>query len=131
MPRRLLDTSAYSVLIRGSQSILALLQEADEIYTTPIILGELHAGFRADSRRKENEQRLSRFLSSPRVRIATIGDETSFNYAEILNYLKTAGLPVPTNDIWIAASAMQHGLRIVTTDIHFTRIPQVLVDYGA
>jgi predicted nucleic acid-binding protein len=72
---------------------------------------------------------LQRFLSSPRVRVTEMNDETALRYAEIFNFLRRAETPIPTNDIWIAASAMQHGLRVLTTDAHYTRLPQVIVDY--
>jgi len=47
----------------------------------------------------------------------------------IVNALRTAGTPIPTHDVWIAARAMQHGLRVTTTDAHYSKIPQVLTDY--
>ena len=92
-------------------------------------LGELHAGFRLGNRGAQNERELSSFLRSPRVSIVDVGDQTAVRYAEIVLFLRRAGRPIPTNDIWIAAGAMEHGLRIVTTDAHFTRLPQVIVDF--
>jgi len=47
----------------------------------------------------------------------------------LFQYLKRQGISVPTNDVWIAASAMELGLRTLTTDAHFQKIPQVIVDY--
>lgn len=129
MTRVMLDTSAYSALARGHEQVQGALQEADEVWVSPVVLGELHAGFRRGTRRTENERNLSRFLSSPRVAVADVVEETAVRYAEILSFLKDAGTPVPTNDIWIAASAMQHGLRLVTTDAHYRKIPQVVLDY--
>ena len=60
-----------------------------------------------------------------------MGEETAERYAAILNSLWQAGTPIPTNDIWIAASAMEYGLRIVTTDEHYKKIPQIMVDFVA
>jgi len=125
--RLLLDTSAYSALGRGHAGIAELLQSADEVWMSPIVLGELHAGFRRGARRIENERNLARFLAAPRISIADVALETAHRYAEILDYLRKAGTPVPTNDVWIAASAMQNGLMLVTTDAHYERIPHVLV----
>ncbi len=56
-------------------------------------------------------------------------EETSSRYAVIRHDLRRRGTPVSVNDVWIAASASQHGLRILTTDDDFRRIPQVIVDY--
>ena len=129
MSRVMMDTSAYSAFARGNEQIKVALREAAEIWVSPIVLGELHAGFRRGTRRAENERNLSRFLSSPRVAVADVVEETAVRYAEILAFLREGGTPVPANDIWIAAGAMQHGLRLVTTDAHYRKIPQVVLDY--
>jgi predicted nucleic acid-binding protein len=125
----LLDTSAYSAFMRGHEDLKLALQRADRIALTPVVLGELGAGFRAGTRQKKNENELRRFLSSPRVDVVAVDADTAERYAVILHALRQAGTPIPTNDIWIAASAMQHGLRILTTDIHYSRIPQVIVEH--
>lgn len=129
MSHLLLDTSAYSAFMRGHEAITAALQRADEIYVNAIVLGELQAGFLSGRHRQKNEQELETFRSSPRVRAAGVDAETASRYAVILNALRNAGTSIPTNDIWIAASAMQHGLRLLTTDAHYRHITQVIVDY--
>ena len=55
--------------------------------------------------------------------------ETAERYGAIVHALRTAGTPIPTNDLWIAASAMQHGLRVLTTDAHYNRVAQILVEF--
>ena len=125
----LFDTSAYSAFMRGNLDIKLALQQVDEIYLSPIVLGELISGFQKGKHRRKNEQELSAFLSSPRVRTLTIDDGTAQRYAVILNSLWAAGTPVPTNYIWIAATAMQHGFHLLTTDAHYTKIPQIIVDF--
>jgi tRNA(fMet)-specific endonuclease VapC len=127
MKRLLLDTSAYSALLRGHEEIEKHIRRAKDICINPIMLGELRAGFAGGRQARKNEGYLQRFLSSPRVTILSIDAETSERYAFILNALREAGTPAPTNDIWIAASAMQHGLAVLTTDSHFLRISQVIV----
>lgn len=101
---------------------------AEEIYLSPIVLGELQAGFRRGKHQARNEKGLEEFLDAPRVGLIPILDSTAVRYAEILTYLRRAGTPLPTNDVWIAASAMEHGLRVLTTDKRFQEIPQILVD---
>jgi predicted nucleic acid-binding protein len=127
MTRLLLDTSAYSALLRGHEGVQAHLRRAEAIYVNPIVLGELRAGFGRGRQGRKNEGYLQRFILSPRVTVLSVEAETSERYAFILNALWEAGTPMPTNDIWIAASAMQHGLAVLTTDAHFLKITQILV----
>ncbi|HLC25679.1 MAG TPA: type II toxin-antitoxin system VapC family toxin [bacterium] len=129
MTQVMLDTSAYSAFMRGHAEVRLALQQADEIYLNPVILGELLAGFMRGKRKKKNEKELQMFLSSPRVNVVDLDEDTSERYAVILNSLWKAGTPIPTNDIWIAASAMQHGVRLLTGDAHYQRVTQVLVEY--
>ena len=123
--RILIDTSAYSAFMRGNRDVLDLIQRARQIAVSPIILGELNAGFRMGKRSKKNHLLLDRFLSSARVTSLPLDDETAFRYADIVEYLRGVGTPIPSNDLWIAASAMQHGLVLVSTDKHFLRVPQI------
>jgi predicted nucleic acid-binding protein len=95
------------------------------IQVNPIVLGELRAGFLHGSRLAENLAELAQFLASPRVDTVAIEDETAERYALIFDSLRRVGGPIPTNDIWIAASALQFGTVLVTTDPHFGRVAQV------
>ena len=127
--RLLVDTSAYSAFMRGHSAIKSSLQRADEIVVNAIVLGELAAGFIKGERRRRNQEELSRVLSSPRVNVVDVTEETAERYGVILNSLWNAGTPIPTNDIWIAASAMEHGLQILTTDAHYEKVSQVMVEH--
>ncbi len=127
MSRILLDTSAYAAFLRDHTGVKAAVREAAEVFLSPVVLGELRAGFLKGSRPAVNERRLADFLASPRCHVPAIDEETSHRYAAIHSYLRQQGTPVSPNDLWIAASAAQHGLRIVTLDGGFDRIPQVLV----
>jgi predicted nucleic acid-binding protein len=127
--RLLVDTSAYSAFLRGDEPVVDELRRADRLVLTPIVLGELLAGFRKGSRFDENLERLRDFLGSARVRAIALDDETADRYSILHDTLRRAGTPVPTNDLWIAASAMQHGLTLVTTDPHFRRLPQIVVSF--
>jgi tRNA(fMet)-specific endonuclease VapC len=127
MSRLLLDTSAYAAFFRDHAGVKAEVQEASELFLSPIVLGELRSGFLKGARREENDKELREFLASPRCSVPVIDDETSHRYAAIHDYLRRKGTPVSPNDLWIAASAAQHGLTVVTLDGDFDLIPQVLV----
>ncbi len=128
MSRLIIDTSAYSAFMRGHAEIKLALQRADDIFLNPIVLGELRAGFLRGGHRRRNEGELRAFLASPRVTPVSVDDATAEHYAVILTGLWQAGTPIPTNDIWIAATAMQHGLRVLTMDPHYRHVAQVIVD---
>lgn len=127
MSRLLLDTSAYSAFIDGDRTAVEAVQTAQALFLTPIVIGELLAGFGGGRRRAENESGLDQFLASPRASVVDIDQETSSRYALILNSLRAAGTPIPTNAIWIAASAMQHGLELLTADAHFSKVAQIVL----
>ncbi len=124
----MLDTSAYSAYLRGNEDVKQALREADEIYLNPVVLGELYAGFAHGGREKKNREILREFLSSPRVQVAVIDEETAERYTAIITYLWQKGTPIPTSDLWIAATAMQYGLKLITTDGHYRNLPQIIVE---
>jgi len=122
----LLDTSAYSALFRENDQVKETLQEVAEVAFNPVILGELLSGFSGGRFEEKNRRLLKDFMLTPRVRVYPVDLETSERYASIWFYLRGQGTPIPTNDLWIAASAMQHGLTVLTADRHFQKIPQIL-----
>ena len=91
-----------------------------------IVVGELFAGFKNGSKEQQNKAVLKDFLSSTNVGLLSLDDATAERYAVILDYLKKNGTPIPINDIWIAACAMQYGLVLVTSDQHFSNLPQIV-----
>jgi tRNA(fMet)-specific endonuclease VapC len=127
--RILIDTSAYIAFLRGHPGVKQVIQRADEINLNPMVLGELLAGFMKGKREARNREIMREFMESPRVCLRAIDEETSERYAVIFNYLREKGTPIPTNDLWIAATAMQFGLRVVTTDRHFQKVPQIIAEF--
>ena len=128
MTRVLVDTSAYAAFLRDQPAVREAFQRASEIFLSVIVLGELRSGFLKGGRAGRNEARLQQFLGSPRCAVLVIDADTAERYAVIHDYLRRQGTPVSPNDLWIAASAAQHGLRILTLDADFDRIPHVIVD---
>jgi tRNA(fMet)-specific endonuclease VapC len=127
--RLLLDSSAYIAFKKQHPAVMEIVSHVELIFISPIVLGELRASFLLGSKRDRNERELQLFLHSPRVRVLTLDEETSDRYALIHVTLKNSGTPVAVNDLWIAASAMQHGLPVLTSDRDFQKIPQIMVHH--
>jgi tRNA(fMet)-specific endonuclease VapC len=125
----MLDTSAYSAMRRGDARLKELLSQAAVVIVTPVILGELPCGFKRGTLERETRRAPQEFLSLPRVRSLPLDAETSERYAAIWDYLRRQGTPIPLNDLWIAASAAQHGLKFHTTDERIRRVPHVPVEW--
>ena len=127
MNRVLIDTNIYSRALSGYPDVVKKLRRIAHIGFSVISLGELFSGFRGGGKEEENRQELNQFLDSPRTRLYPIDEDTAEYYSSILNQLKKDGTPIPTNDIWIAATAFQHGLKIYTADKHFASIAGLLL----
>jgi tRNA(fMet)-specific endonuclease VapC len=121
--RLLLDTNAYSGMMRGDPGVASLIRMAEHVYLPHPVIGELLFGFRLGRREDENLQILREFLAAPVVSVMGIDYETCEVYARIGEQLRSAGTPVPTNDHWIAAIAIRHHLTLLTRDAHFSRVP--------
>ncbi len=119
----LLDTNAYARFLSGDERVLNVLGDAETVYLSAIVMGELFAGFRSGSKFRENRAQLSRFLQKPTVRVLPIGGETAEVFGQVKDTLKRAGSPIPMNDVWIAAQAIETGSVIATFDEHFKKVP--------
>jgi len=118
----MLDTSAYVGFKRNAVEALEMIVKAELIVFSPVVMGELMFGFRNGTRFKENMDDLDRFLKHEAVDLVPIGKITSDRYSRIAVKLRQQGTPIPTNDIWIAAQAMEQGAELITSDQHFDKI---------
>lgn len=123
----MLDTNAYSAFKRGNPDIIEIIQHSETIAISPIVLGELFAGFDNGKKADNNRKELHQFLSSSRIRLYQITTDTANYYAQIFTRLKKKGKPIPTNDMWISAQALEHGCFVCTYDKHFSEIGGLLI----
>ena len=105
-------------MLRQEESVLASLEQAEgSIFISVITLGELRFGARKSGRIEENLRRVEEFAAESEVLLCD--EETSHLYGEVKDRLLRKGRPIPENDIWISATALQSGLVLVTRDAHF------------
>ena len=123
MKKILLDTNAYSAFLKGDEDVYRALSSAVEVFLSVIVMGELLSGFKGGSREAHNRSLLERFLSKPTVQILEATRETSEIFGMLSDTLKRQGTPIPTNDVWIAAHAMESASVLVTFDKHFQKVP--------
>ena len=122
-----LDTSAYSAFNRGDKRLREWFTSDNDIVVPIIVIGELRAGFVAGNKRKINEELLQRFLDSPNVYVQTITDKTTVIYSQIYLSLRQKGKPIGTNDMWIAAIALEMDNELLTLDESFSYIPDLML----
>jgi tRNA(fMet)-specific endonuclease VapC len=130
MKKILVDTNAYVSFLAGDRAVLDALAEAGTVYLSIFVLGELYAGFKGGNREIANINILREFISKPTVRILDANSETAEIFGLLKSTLKSAGTPLPINDVWIAAHAMEVGAMIVTYDNHFEKIPGIRLWLG-
>ncbi len=121
-----IDTNRYRDFVEGLPETVGVFRNAERIFVPFIVIAELRAGFAVGSRTAENERVFERFLHRDRIEILLSTMETTRRYAELFRMLRTAGTPIPTNDIWIAALVVQHDLPLYTRDRHFDALPQLV-----
>ena len=120
--RVLLDSNAYSRLLRGDEQTAAAVRDATEILMSAVVIGELLYGLRHGSRFDRNATDLRSFLDNPYVSFVPVGPVTADRYSRIAAALRARGNPIPTNDVWIAAHAMETGADLVSADRHFEAV---------
>ena len=125
-----IDTNTFSYAKRGNLSAQSILKKAEEILISPIVIAEILIGFKLGTKEEQNKNEFYEFLDSPRLSVFEIGEMTAEHYSNIFLQLKKSGNPIPTNDIWIAASAMENGMPLATFDKHFSNIQGLLLVPG-
>ena len=126
MNAAVIDTNVLIECFQNNQSISEAISQYDRILICPAVLGEFKAGIDVNTRRRKKVKALlDEFLDDPAVAIVPSTDETADSYARIFRTLKDNGTPLPTNDMWIAAAALEHGAAVLSSDGHFSHVPML------
>lgn len=128
----LLDTNALSDFVRENPQIAAHLEgmgAPDRVFTCVIVFGEVKHGIERlprSRRRQELEEKTAKALTVCKCKPVPIA--AADHYARVKTHLERAGLPLDENDLWIAATALTWGARVVSRDEHFRRVPGLTVE---
>ena len=120
-----IDTNRYRDFVDGEPQAVAVFRTAARICVPLIVVAELRAGFAVGTRAAESEGVFEQFLHRERVEVILPTMETTRHYANLYRQLRTAGTPIPINDLWIAAIVVQHELSLYSRDSHFEALPQI------
>ncbi len=116
----LLDTNAVSDFIAGDAQAVAIISALDRVAIPAIVVGEYRFGILQSRFRSRIDALFEKFLETCSVLTIDIG--TTHHYAAIRLELKRAGLPIPANDVWIAALSRQHSMPLMSRDKHFDQV---------
>lgn len=116
----ILDTSVIIDAFRGNDLIRRQLESAGVLYLPSIVVGELHRGLYKSQKANEGRAKIAR-LQSVSIGL-NIDAHTGEYFARVDSALAQKGRPIPDNDVWIAALALQHGLRLFCKDNHFKEV---------
>ncbi len=122
-----IDTNAYSAFKRGNPEVITLFETTSTIIMPVIVLGELYAGFHIGKQQKRNIEELQAFLDQNGIELKSPDQDLAERYGIIVSELRKNGTPIPSNDIWIAATALETGARLVSYDKHFDVVPGLFI----
>jgi tRNA(fMet)-specific endonuclease VapC len=120
-----IDTNRYRDFTEGVPAAVSVFRSSPRILVPFVVVAELRAGFAVGSRGIENERIFEQFLHRPRVEVLLPTTDTTRHYAHLYRQLKSAGTPIPTNALWIAALVVEHDILLFSRDAHFDALPQL------
>jgi len=116
----ILDTNAVSALFQGDAALARVLGVATRHELPSVVVGEYRYGL-ARSRHRRTLLPLLEELVRESI-VLEVGLATAAAYAMVRERLRRKGRPIPENDVWISALAVEHRLEIVSRDEHFDQV---------
>ena len=123
--RLLIDTNRFLDFCAGDEEVLETFETASRLVIPFVVLAEIQIGAQLARKGETQSRILQELLNQPGVHVAHSTDSTALHYATLYARLRKKGIPIPTNDLWIAALALEHHLILYTRDAHFELIPSV------
>ena len=120
----LLDTNVLIKFLRGDKKIARVISIYEQILVPTIVIGEYKAGAAGETAAgRQQLSALEMFLDSPAVKVVEVTEDVANVYARVFRVLKANGTPIPQNDLWIAACAVDVGAVVYSFDEHFAFVP--------
>ncbi|WP_254510018.1 type II toxin-antitoxin system VapC family toxin [Anatilimnocola floriformis] len=116
----LLDTNIIVAVFKSDSQVIARLAVTTGVVAPVVAIGELQYGAYHSAKVEQNLAQVRAFADT--IEVLPCDAETADYYGRIKHDLRTTGNPIPENDIWIAAVALQHNLILVSRDQHFRHI---------
>ncbi len=122
----LLDSNALIALFDGDRGVARIMASAPRIAVPAVVCGEIDAGTQGETARaREEREAFSELLAMPNVSVLPVTRTTGSFYARVFAYSHSAGRPIPTNDVWIAAAVLETAGILCTDDRHLLSLPLV------
>ena len=122
----ILDSNAIIALLDGNKAVARMLENVQQVLVPAIVCGEIDAGAQGDTKRERaTREAFAAFLEMEQVAVLPVMRKTGEFYARVFSFLKSAGTPIPTNDIWLAAAVLETGGLLITTDRHLLALPLI------
>jgi tRNA(fMet)-specific endonuclease VapC len=120
----ILDTNAVSSLFAGDPALADVLAARSRHHLPVIVIGEYRFGLL----RSRHRERLGVLLATliQESSVLAVDLVTAEIYSQVREDLRASGRPIPENDVWIAALALQHRQPVVSRDDHFDSVPGLL-----
>jgi tRNA(fMet)-specific endonuclease VapC len=121
----IIDSNRFIDLCTDRPGVKDMLESTDRVFLPFVVIAEIRVGFELNPRLEWQTRSLLAFTSRQGVSVAHSTDETCRHYAALFARLRRAGTPIPTNDIWLAALALEHRATIYSADTHFNHLPEI------
>ena len=120
------DTNVLIDFFKGDAAAAGTIASFDRILLCTTVLGEYKAGIDCTTKAgRAYAVKLAAFMEDPAVRVVGGTVITADYYARVFQELKRKGSPIPQNDLWIAAFALEHSATLFSHDTHFSDIPML------
>lgn len=121
MTRGLADTSVFIARESGRPLVVDALP--DELAVSVITIGELRAGVLSAATVDIRDRRLTTLTDALAMDPIPIDTSVAESWATLRVLLREAGQRLGINDSWIVATAMAHGVPVVTQDSGYADFP--------